>query len=112
MRLPILAAAALLSSAAAASADLKQGQSIYQTNCAACHGAKAQGGLGPKLSGEAANWSAAIFQRALLKNINDNGKMFKAPMPFWGKVGFAGDKGKAPTKTELVALQAYLKTFK
>lgn len=113
MRFLLLAAAALLTSTLAApSANLKQGQRIYQTNCAACHGAKAQGGVGPKLSGDAANWSAALFQRSLLKDIDDKGKMLKAPMPFWGKVGFAGDKGKAPSKPEMVALQSYLKTLK
>lgn len=87
------------------------GQQIYTTNCAGCHGAKAQGGVGPSLHG-AANWSYALFSRAMLKNVNDKGKPLKPPMPHWGKVGFAGDKGKAPTDAEMKALQAYLKTLK
>ncbi|WP_243027579.1 c-type cytochrome [Thermus albus] len=29
----------------------KDGKSVYQARCAACHGAEAQGGLGPKLQG-------------------------------------------------------------
>ncbi len=100
----------LLSSALAA--QVQTGQTIYQTNCAACHGTKAQGGVGPKLAGDSAKWSAAVFQRALLKDVDDKGKMLKAPMPFWGKIGFAGDHGKAPTKTEMQALQSYLKSLK
>ncbi|WP_202630369.1 cytochrome c [Deinococcus alpinitundrae] len=108
----LLVSAMLLASVSAEATNLKNGQTIYQTNCAACHGTRAQGGVGPKLIGDAANWSAAIFQRALLKDVDDKGKKLKAPMPFWGKVGFAGDHGKVPTKAEMQDLQAYLKSLK
>jgi len=37
---------------APASADTVHGQTIYAANCAACHGAKGDGGVGPELHGE------------------------------------------------------------
>ena len=87
------------------------GQSIYQSNCAGCHGAKAQGGVGPSLH-EAGGWSYALFSRAMLKDLDDHGQKLKAPMPWWGKVGFMGDGGKPPSAAEIRALQAYIKTLK
>jgi mono/diheme cytochrome c family protein len=106
--LPLLV---LLAGSSLAAVNLKAGQTIYTSNCQGCHGAKAQGNVGPNLH-EAAGWSAAIFARAMLKDVDDKGVMLKSPMPNWGKVGFAGDKGKAPTKVEITNLQAYLKTLK
>lgn len=48
-----LAAAGLVSFGAAAQAgDTTAGQSAYAT-CVGCHGAAAEGGVGPKLSGQA-----------------------------------------------------------
>ena len=98
--------------ALAAAPSLNPGKSIYTTNCAGCHGAKAQGGIGPKLAGDAANWSFALFRRAMLKYVDDHGQPLHPPMPNWGKIGFKGDKGKPPTDAEIRNLQAYLKTFK
>ncbi|WP_425147444.1 c-type cytochrome [Deinococcus sp.] len=103
--------ALLLTGSTLAAANLKHGMTIYSANCASCHGAKAQGGVGPSLH-EASGWTPALFQRALLKYVDDKGVPLKAPMPNWGKVGFAGDHGKPPTISELTDLQAYLKTLK
>jgi alcohol dehydrogenase (cytochrome c) len=36
----------------AAAADAAHGKSIYMQNCASCHGATANGGVGPALKGE------------------------------------------------------------
>ncbi|GGJ61553.1 c-type cytochrome [Deinococcus aquiradiocola] len=107
----ILPLMVLLAGTSLAAVNVKSGQAIYTANCAGCHGAKAQGNVGPNLH-EAAGWSAAIFRRAMLKSVDDHGVALKAPMPNWGKIGFAGDKGKAPTTTEISNLQAYLKTLK
>jgi mono/diheme cytochrome c family protein len=35
-----------------ASADTVHGQTIYSANCASCHGARGEGGVGPELHGE------------------------------------------------------------
>ncbi|WP_424952277.1 c-type cytochrome [Deinococcus sp.] len=106
--LPLLV---LLTGTALAAVNVKSGAAIYTANCAGCHGAKAQGNVGPNLH-EAANWAPPIFARAMLKYVDDKGVPLKAPMPNWGKVGFQGDKGKAPTTAEIANLQAYLKTLK
>ena len=95
------------------------GAALYTANCASCHGKEAQGGIGPALQKAgnltlhySANWTAATFRQAMLLGKDDMGKNFKAPMPTFGKVGFAGDQGRAPTTAEITALQAYLKTIK
>lgn len=106
MRPLILSALTLTSFAGAA----VSGKTIYTANCAACHGPNAGGAVGPSLK-NAARWSAANFKRAILQSRDDEGKALKPPMPVWGKVGFAGDQGKAPTDAEIKALQAYLKTL-
>ncbi len=106
--LPLLV---LLAGTSFAAVNIKSGATIYTANCAGCHGAKAQGNIGPNLH-EAAHWSGAIFARAMLKDVDDKGVALKAPMPNWGKIGFMGDKGKAPTATEIANLQGYLKTLK
>jgi mono/diheme cytochrome c family protein len=106
--LPLLV---LLAGTSFAAVNIKSGAATYAANCAGCHGAKAQGNIGPSLH-EAAHWSGAIFARAMLKNVDDNGRALKPPMPNWGKMGFMGDKGKAPTATEIANLQGYLKTLK
>lgn len=87
------------------------GPIIYKTNCAVCHGIKGQGGVGPALS-DASQWSYAVFSRALLKGLDDHGSAFKAPMPTFGKTGFAGAPHIAPTPAQMQALQAYLKALK
>jgi len=38
--------------AGAALADVSRGQTIFAQNCASCHGAHAEGGIGPSLEGE------------------------------------------------------------
>ncbi|MFK7603624.1 c-type cytochrome [Deinococcus sp. SM5_A1] len=110
--LKILPLLLTLSASALAMPGIPGGPAIYPANCAAFHGAKGEGGIGPKLAGDSANWSAAIFQRAMLKGLNDHGAAFKAPMPTYGKVGFAGAPHVAPTPAQMKALQAYLKTLK
>jgi mono/diheme cytochrome c family protein len=110
---------AVLLAGNAFAATASKGAAIYAINCASCHGAKAQGGIGPALQKHgnltvhySANWTAATFRRALLLGQDDHGAAFKAPMPTFGKVGFAADKGRAPTTAEIKAVQAYLRTIK
>lgn len=93
---------------------------IYKANCSVCHGARGQGqsGDGPALNNAAsgknlaAQWTYAVFSRALLRGLDDHGQAFKAPMPTFGKTGFAGAPHTAPTAAQMKALQAYLKTLK
>jgi len=107
----ILLLLVLLTGTSLAAVNLKSGAATYTANCAGCHGAKGQGNIGPNLH-EAAGWSSVLFARAMLKDVDDKGVALKPPMPNWGKIGFRGDKGKAPTTAEIANLQGYLKTLK
>lgn len=51
------------SAAPTPSVDLAKAQATYARSCAACHGAKGQGGFGPKLTGVAAKGDAFIAMR-------------------------------------------------
>lgn len=42
--------------------DAYRGQTAFSTSCAACHGANAQGGVGPKLAGAQISLAAAKAQ--------------------------------------------------
>lgn len=104
----------LLGFAANPPGNATNGAKLYAANCQSCHGVKAMGvpNLGPVLKGEVAGWDFSLFKRAVLAGVNDVGKTMNPAMPRWGKTGFAGDHGKAPTDTQLRDLQAYLKTLK
>jgi mono/diheme cytochrome c family protein len=106
--LPLLV---LLAGTSFAAVNVKSGGAIYTANCAGCHGAKAQGNVGPDLH-ETAGWTFTQFQGAMLRYKDDKGVALKPPMPNWAKIGYKGDKGKAPTNAEIANLHAYIKTLK
>lgn len=103
-------AALCLASVSMAAPTAAAGKAIYAANCAGCHGAKAQGGIGPNLK-EAGGWKYDLFKRALLQGKDDHGVALKAPMPKWTN-GFAPNTGKAPTDDQMKSLQLFLKTVK
>lgn len=115
MKLLVIAIGSLLVALSASAAGL-DGKTLYQENCASCHGANAKGGTGevkgPKLAGDASKWSLKLFQRAVLTGVDEKGEALKAPMPHWKDASFQSDKGKAPTKTEVAAIHRYLRTLK
>jgi mono/diheme cytochrome c family protein len=56
---------------------LAEGQQVYKEHCAACHGAKGQGGNGSKLAGKVAeNYPNIADQIALINN-------GRSSMPAW-----------------------------
>ena len=106
-----LAVAALLTCTQAAVAqDVAAGKKLFTDNCAPCHGANGQGGMGKKLAGDAAYWDFPIFQRTVMTGLDDEGKQMQN-MPVFGTTGFMDPKGVTPTDTDLKNIQAYLKTF-
>ncbi len=111
MKHSLLAVVTLFLSMSAVAAPLG-GKALYQQNCASCHGQKGQGGSAPKLAGDASKWRAKLFERAVLKGLDDNGKPLQAPMPHWEGASFKTDKGAAPSKAEVHAIQRYLQTLK
>ena len=111
MKLQILLVPALWIAASSAAATM-DGQALFKQNCAVCHGADGKGGSAPKLVGDATHWSAKLFNRAVLKGIDDAGKKLEAPMPHWQDQSFKSDQGKAPTSKEVTAIYQYLRTVK
>ena len=63
--------------AAIAAGDAAKGKAIYAANCAGCHGASAQGGVGPNLHGTLSNPAMERTNEALIAWIKDP----KPPMP-------------------------------
>ena len=113
MRWMLLAAAAAVLVAVAGTAwaeDLTAGKQLFTDNCQRCHGAHGQGGVGKKLEGDAAYWDFAIFKRAVMTGIDDEGKKMKV-MPVFGKTGFTRPAAAIPADADLQNIQAYLKTF-
>lgn len=105
----LLAVLALGALGAQAAPSTKLGSDLYAANCAGCHGQKAQGGVGPKLAGDAAGWKYDLFKRAVLRGVDDHGKQLGVMMPRWGQTGFQGHGGKTPTDDEVKSIQLYLK---
>jgi mono/diheme cytochrome c family protein len=56
---PVSAASAAAQPNSSGTGDSAHGHQVYTTNCAACHGANAQGGIGPALRGEKARKDTA-----------------------------------------------------
>ena len=57
-------------------------------------------------------FSLKVFQRAVLTGVDDKGRALKLAMPHWKDASFQSDKGKAPSKDEVAAIQRYLRTVK
>lgn len=90
--------------AAVASAPVN-GQALYVGNCAGCHGAQAQGGVGPGLT-ESAGWLEADFQAAVLHGQGQGGRVLAPVMPRFAETGLDG--GDA-TPEQVDAIHAYVK---
>ena len=91
--------------------NVEAGKTLYVANCQKCHGAKAQGGVGAKLAGDATKWEFEAFKNAVLNGQDDEGKKLKKPMPLFGTVGFKDPEGKIPDDADLENIFAYIKTF-
>lgn len=110
--MPLLAGAAISLAASGVHAqDLAAGKKLYVDNCQRCHSAKGQGGVGAKLTGDAAYWEFDAFKKAVLMGVDDGGKTLKKPMPLFGTVGLMVPKGEIPTDAELHDIQAYVITL-
>ncbi len=91
--------------------DLDAGKTLFVANCQKCHGARAQGGVGAKLAGDATKWTFEAFKNAVLNGRDDENRALKKPMPLFGQVGLTVPAGKVPDDTDLQNVFAYIKTF-
>lgn len=84
------------------------GQTLYAGNCAGCHGAKAEGGVGPALA-TSAGWSLPDFSEAVLNGNAPAGRQLSPVMPHFAQQGLDG----APaTEEQVKAIHDYLGTVK
>lgn len=83
------------------------GPELYAGNCAGCHGAQAEGGVGPGLSA-AASWTLAEFTEATLHGKTPDGRELAPIMPHFADTGFSGE---AATDQQLEAIHTYLGTL-
>lgn len=60
--------------------DLKTGQSIYETNCVACHMADGGGGIGPNLTDK--HWILGGGIKNVFKTISEGGRSGKGMIPW------------------------------
>lgn len=84
------------------------GQTLFASNCAGCHGATAGGGIGPALI-TTSTWSPSEFKEAVLNGKLPDGKELKPVMPRFGTTGLDG----APATDEQInAIHDYLGSLK
>ncbi|ADY25376.1 cytochrome c class I [Deinococcus proteolyticus MRP] len=83
------------------------GPQLFAGNCAGCHGAKAEGGVGPSLK-TAAGWTLAEFTEATLHGKTPDGRSLAPIMPHFADTGFSGE---AATDQQLEAIHTYLGTL-
>lgn len=105
-----------LSAMAGATTTTLDGKTLFQNNCASCHGETGKGGTdavkGPPLVGDATKWTNKQFVRAVLEGKDDAGKALESAMPHWKDASFKSDKGAKPPMAEVVAILKYLRTVK
>lgn len=79
-----------------------QGEGIYQLNCAACHGASGEGGIGPALNSKGFLQSATDEQIALLVAVGVPGSQMNA---------YSIDFGGSLTSEQIDAVTTYLRSL-
>lgn len=84
------------------------GRALFAGNCAGCHGAQAEGAVGPNLH-HAGAWTLAEFTEATLHGVTPDGRTLSPVMPHFADAGFDG----APaTDEQLEAIHNYLASLK
>ena len=80
------------------------GPALFAANCAGCHGAQAQGAVGPKLAG--LGWTVSQFAQAVRDGQAPAGRTLAPMMPHFRTAGF---DGKPPTDEQITAVLTSLK---
>lgn len=98
---------------AAPAGDAARGQVLFKANCVACHGATAQGGIGPNITYTdkgMGGWEIYQFNRAVRIGVDDQGGTLNQTMPRFQISGMGGKE--PPTAQQISDIFAYLKTLK
>lgn len=82
-----------------------EGAALFAANCAGCHGAQAQGGVGPKLAELVKPWTVPQFSHAVLSGQAPEGRALNAMMPRFKTTGFGG---VPPTDMQLQAVLQFI----
>lgn len=82
------------------------GSDLFASNCASCHGGKAEGGMGPALA-VTKGWTEPQFKDAVLHGKAPQGEL-KSMMPHFGDVGFGGEPA---TDAQVEAIHNYIKSL-
>ncbi|WP_104989518.1 c-type cytochrome [Deinococcus sp. NW-56] len=90
---------------AAAGETTVNGQALYASSCAGCHGGQAQGGVGPSLA-ESAAWSEPDFNAAVLHGQAPGGRTLAPVMPRFAESGLNGEEA---TPERIEAIHTYVK---
>ncbi|UQN09473.1 cytochrome c [Deinococcus sp. QL22] len=80
------------------------GSQLYAASCGGCHGAQAQGGIGPALT-SSRTWSEAEFTAAVLHGKAPEGRQLSVVMPRFAEVGL---NGEPVTDEQLQAIRAFV----
>ena len=94
--------------------DATRGQTLYAANCAACHGAKGEGGSGPGLNSMPDNvagddgWTPQLLGLSAQSNMDDQGVSLDLAMPKW--LISPGASGQLLTTQNFSDIYAFLKT--
>ena len=80
------------------------GSQLYAASCGGCHGAQAQGGIGPALT-SSGKWSEAEFAAAVLQGKAPEGRILSVVMPRFAEVGL---NGEPVTDEQLRVIRVYI----
>lgn len=80
------------------------GSQLYAASCGGCHGAQAQGGIGPALTASG-TWSDTAFAAAVLHGKSPEGRELSVVMPRFAQTGL---NGEPVTDEQLQAIRAFV----
>ena len=82
------------------------GSELFALSCAGCHGAKAEGGVGPALA-VTKGWEPPVFSEAVLHG-KAGGRALSPLMPHFADTGL---NGEPPTPAQIEALHNFIKSL-
>ncbi|GAA3994939.1 hypothetical protein GCM10022631_01300 [Deinococcus rubellus] len=82
------------------------GGELFALSCAGCHGAKAEGGVGPNLA-VTKSWALPVFSEAVLHG-QAEGRTLSSIMPHFADTGLSGEPA---TPAQIEAIHNFIKSL-